>query len=42
MGDTEYGDYIQKLKKQQVLNDVQIQMQKRRQEDEERRVTGLF
>ena len=42
MGDTEYGDYIQKLKKQQVLNDVQIQMQKRRQEDEARRVTGLF
>jgi flagellin len=42
MGDTEYGDYIQKLKKQQLLNDVQAQMQKRRQENEERRVTGLF
>ena len=42
IGDTEYGDYIQKLKKQQVLNDVQIQMQKQRQENEARRMNGLF
>lgn len=41
-GDTEYGDYIQKLQKQQTLNNVQIMMQKKRQEDEENRKLGLF
>ncbi|MBR1861084.1 MAG: flagellin FliC5 [Lachnospiraceae bacterium] len=42
MGDTDYGDYIQKLKQQQLLNQVQVQMQKRRQEDEARKTNGLF
>lgn len=42
IGDTEYGDYIQKLKKQQVLSDVQIQMQRQDQENEARRMHGLF
>ena len=42
MGDTEYGDYIQKLKKQQTLNEIQIEMQKRRQEDKARQTIGLF
>lgn len=41
-GDTEYGEYIQKLKKQNTLNDVQMEMQKKRQEDEERRKLSLF
>ena len=41
-GDTDYGDYIQKLKKQQTLNDVEILMQRRRMEDEERKKTSLF
>ncbi len=42
IGDTEYGDYIQKLKKQQLLNDVQMQMQRNRQENEARRTNGFF
>lgn len=41
-GDTDYGEYIQKLKKQNTLNDVQLEMQKKRQEDEERRKLSLF
>lgn len=41
-GDTEYGDYIQKLQKQKTLNDVSILMQRRQMEDEERRKTSLF
>lgn len=41
-GDTEYGDYIQKLQKQRTLNDVQIALQKKQQEDEERQKLGLF
>ena len=42
IGDTEYGDYTQKLKRQQTLNDVSLMMQRRQMEDEERRKTGLF
>ena len=41
-GDTEYGDYIQRLQKQRTLNDVSLAMQKKRQEDEERQKTSLF
>ena len=41
-GDTDYGDYIQKLQKQQTLNDVSILMQRRQMEDEERKKTSLF
>ena len=41
-GDTEYGDYIQKLQKQKTLNDVSILMQRRQMEDEERKKTSLF
>lgn len=41
-GDTDYGDYVQKLQKQRTLNDVQLAMQKKRQEDEERQKLGLF
>ncbi len=41
-GDTEYGEYVQKLQKQRTLEDVQIAMQKKRQEDEENRKLGLF
>jgi flagellin len=41
-GDTDYGDYIQKLKKQQTLNEVELLMQRRRMEDEERKKTSLF
>ncbi len=42
MGDTEYGDYLQKLKRQQTLNDVSLMMQRRQMEDEERRKTSFF
>lgn len=41
-GDTEYGDYIQRLQKQRTLDDVQLAMQKKRQEDEERAKISLF
>ena len=41
-GDTEYGEYIQKLQKQRTLEDVQLEMQKKRQEDEERTKLSLF
>ena len=41
-GDTEYGDYIQRLQKQRTLNDIALEMQKKRQEDEERSKLSLF
>ncbi|MBR6391514.1 MAG: flagellin FliC5 [Lachnospiraceae bacterium] len=41
-GDTEYGEYIQRLQKQRTLEDVQLAMQKKRQEDEERSKISLF
>ncbi len=41
-GDTEYGEYIQKLQKQNTLNDVSILMQRRQMEDEERKKLNLF
>ncbi len=42
MMDTEYGDYVSKLKKQNVLETVTAQMQKKRQEDEARRKLGVL
>ncbi len=42
IGDTEYGDYVQKLQTQGILNNVQLMMQRRQMEDEERAKTGLF
>ncbi len=42
MMDTEYGDYVSKLKKQNVLEQVNAQMQKKRQEDEARRTMGII
>jgi len=41
-GDTDYGEYIQKLQKQRTLNDVSLTMQKKRMEDEERQKLGLL
>lgn len=42
MMDTEYGDYVSKLNKQNVLEAVNAQMQKKRQEDEARRKMGIM
>ncbi|MBR6380584.1 MAG: flagellin FliC5 [Lachnospiraceae bacterium] len=42
MGDTDYGDYIQKLKKQQLLTDVSLQVQKRQQEEKANRMGRFF
>lgn len=42
MGDTEYGDYVSKLQKQGILDNVQLMMQRRRMEEEEQQKLGLF
>ncbi|MBR1472353.1 MAG: flagellin FliC5 [Lachnospiraceae bacterium] len=41
MMDTEYGDYVSQLGKQNVLEQVNAQMQKKRQEDAARRMMGI-
>ncbi len=42
MMDTEYGDYVSRLKQQNVLEQVNAQMQKKRQEDAARRTMGII
>lgn len=42
MMDTEYGDYVSKLNKQNVLEAVSAQMQKKRREDEAQRKMGIM
>ena len=42
MMDTEYGDYVSKLTKQNVLEAVNAEMQKKRQEDEAQRKMGII
>ncbi|MBR5421441.1 MAG: flagellin [Lachnospiraceae bacterium] len=42
MMDTEYGDYVSKLKTQNVMEQVQAQLQKKRQEDEARKMMGVI
>ncbi|MCR5655385.1 MAG: flagellin [Lachnospiraceae bacterium] len=42
MEDTDIGETISKLKKQQTLNTYSMYMQRRRQEDEQKRMLGMF
>lgn len=42
MADTDIGETISKLKKQQTLNTYAMYMQRRRQEDEQKRMMGMF
>jgi hypothetical protein len=41
MMDTEYGEYVGQLKKQGLLEQVQAEMQKKRQEDATRKTMGI-
>lgn len=41
IGDTEYGQYVSELQKQQTLNNYQIMMQRQRQEQAQNRIAGL-
>ena len=42
MGDTEYGDYVSKLQKQQTLDTYRLMMQKREMENKHRNTVALF
>ena len=39
--DTEYGEYVSQMKKQGLLEQVQAEMQKKRQEDAARKTMGI-
>ena len=41
MMDTEYGDYVSKLKKQNLLEQTNAEMQRKRREDNQRRIMGI-
>ncbi|MBO4337130.1 MAG: flagellin FliC5, partial [Lachnospiraceae bacterium] len=42
IGDTEYGDYVSKLQKQQTLDTYRIMMQKKEMENKHRNTIALF
>ncbi|MBR1383973.1 MAG: flagellin FliC5 [Ruminococcus sp.] len=42
MGDTEYGEYVSKLQKENILNTYQVMMQKKRMEDEQTKAHNIF
>lgn len=42
MGDTEYGDYVSKLQKQQTLDTYRLMMQKKNMENKHRNTMALF
>ena len=42
MGDTEYGDYVSKLQKQQTLDTYRLMMQKKHMENKHRNTMALF
>ena len=42
MGDTEYGEYVGKLKKQQTLDTYRLMMQKKDMENKHKSTMALF
>ena len=42
MGDTEYGDYVSKLQKQQTLDTYRLMMQKKQMENKQRNTMAIF
>ena len=42
MRDTDYAEYVGKLKQQNLLEEVQARLQKKRQEDDAKKTLGII